>query len=534
VNALVEKRARWIAFAVVAIYFVVQLSFLETFGLTDDDDYYIPAGISYFGWVKRAFTFEEGAWSRESIDKAFDINHEHPPVAKYVYGLSHDVFGGLFGPSDGARAGTVLFSTLCAALMMALALRHLGRRRGLFAGTVGVLFLLLLPRFFFHSHAATLDVPVAAMYLAAASVALFAERSRNAAILAGPVFGLASATKLNSPFVIIGYVVFILLTRRKREVFSVPLALLSMIFVGPLVFLLSWPWLWGDVVARVQQYVAFHLNHYGIYFLYFGTVYSKDPNAPWHAPFTMAASTTPLAVSLLAITGIVLGITLIRARLRFTEGPDDDQRREGDLLITLAVHALIGIAIVAFSGGPKYGGEKLFTPFFPFWCLLAGYGALRLYERASSRALAAGAISAAAISSFALQVRFGEYALSQYNALFGGLRGATAVGFERQYYDVAFRDLVEWLNTNAPQNARVHFLPNNWEYVRTYAWYKRGKDLREDIQVVNNEAQADLLVMSHERRFQRYGDDLRRWRARPVLLEKIVDGTPIWSVLKAR
>lgn len=533
-KALIEKRGRLIAALFIALYFVVQLSFIETFGLTDDDDYYIPAGISYFGWVKRAFTFEKGAWTTASIDKAFDPNHEHPPVAKYVYGFSHDVFGGLFGPSDGARVGTVLFSTLCAALMLALAMRHLGRVRGLFAGGLGVLFLLLLPRFFFHSHAATLDVPVAAMYLAATTVALFAERSKKAAFWAGPVFGLASATKLNSPFVIIGYLVFIALTRRKRELFSAPLALLSMIFLGPLVFLISWPWLWGDLVDRVQQYVAFHLNHYGIFFLYFGTVYSKDPNAPWHAPFTMAASTTPLAVTLLAFTGIALGFIYIRARLRFTEGPDDDQRREGDLLITLIVHALIGLCIVAFSGGPKYGGEKLFTPFFPFWCLLAGYGALRLYEHVRLKAVAIAAISAAAISSFALQVRFGEYALSEYNALFGGLRGATAVGFERQYYDIAFRDLVTWLNTNAPQNARVHFLPNNWEYVRTYGWYKKGNDLRADLQVVSNEAQADLLILTHERRFVRYGDDLQRWRMKPVLQEKIVDGTPIWSILKTR
>lgn len=528
------KRAWMYAALVVALYFVVELAAIRSVGLTDDDDYYIPAGHSYFAWVKRAFSFHGDAWTNEAIDKAFEPNHEHPPLAKYVYGLCENVFAGAFGPADGARVGAVLFSTLAAALLMALAMRHLGKKRGLIAGTAAVLFMLTLPRFFFHSHAATLDVPIAAMYLAAASFALFAERSKLAALLAGPIFGLAAATKLNGPFVFAGYLLFVILTRRKRDTTTAPTALLSMIFVGPLVFVLMWPWLWHDTFARIGAYVQFHLNHYGIYFLYFGTVYSKDPNAPWHAPFTMAGLTTPLATSVLAIAGIALGWKLIRARLRFTEGPDDDQRKEGDLLLTLVLHALLAIGTVAFSGGPKYGGEKLFMPFFPFWCLLAGYGALRFMERAEKTTLAFGAVALALVSAVALQLRFGEYALSEYNGAAGGLRGATATGFERQYYDVAFRDLIRWLNTNAKEHARVHFLPNNWEYARTFAWYRRGNDLRGDIEEVANEQQADLVVITHERRFSRYGDDLRRYRDRPILEEKIVDGTPIWSIVQVR
>ena len=138
------------------------------------------------------------------------------------------------------------------------------------------------------------------------------------------------------------------------------------------------------------------------------------------------------------------------------------------------------------------------------------------------------------MSGAAQQIEFGGYALSQYNGLVGGLRGATAYGFERQYYDVAFRDLVRWLSDNAPPNARVHFLPNNWEYVRTYKWYRLAGELRSDIQVVQGEASADWVVITHERRFARYAADLRRYRGKPVLEEKIIDGTPIWTVVQGR
>lgn len=556
-SAWIERRVRWLAATIVVLFSVVLLVDLSAFGLTDDDDYYIPAGISYFAWLRRAIAFDASAWSRAAIDAAFEPNHEHPPLAKLVYGACHAMFGGLLGPTDGARVGGVLFATLIAGLLMHLALEHLGPRRGLFVGGIAVALLLFLPRFHFHAHAATLDVPVAATYLAGVSLSLLAERSRRAAVGAGFVFGLASLTKLNGPFLIIGYLVFVGLVRRWRapeagegdrdagtdkalglRLPTFPAALVSMVVLGPLTFLALWPWMWFDLKARVTSYVAFHLHHYGIYFLYFGTVFSKDPVAPWHAPFVLAATTTPLSTSALALIGIGFGTPAIRTRLLRKDGPDDDVRREGDLLLTAIIHAFLSISIVAFSGGPKYGGEKLFMPFFPFWCLLAGYGALRVYEWlltwSGRRFVPLAAVGLSVGSSIALCVRFGTYGLSEYNGLIGGLRGATALGLERQYYDVAFRDLVGWLNREAPKNARVHFLPNNWEYVRTYAWYHRAGELRVDIQVVDAEGKADLVVITHERRFARYGDDLRRYRDHGVLEEKILDGTPIWSILEAR
>lgn len=549
---MTARRAHLLAAVLVAAYLAIQLAGLRAMGLTDDDDFYIPAGISYAEWLGKAATLKKSAFTRQGIDAAFTPNHEHPPLAKYVFGVSHALFGGILGPTDGARVGAVLFSTLLAAVLLWMAIAHLGPARGLRAGGLAALFLLLLPRFYFHSHAATLDVPVAAMYALAAATCLAAERSRKAALLAGVAFGLASATKLNAPFLVVPYLAFVLLTRRGTgraldagagssrswRLPQLPLALVSMAVIGPLVFLASWPWLWFDTFKRIGAYVGFHLNHYGIHFLYFGTVYTKDPFAPWHSSFVMAAVTTPLAISALALLGLYFGRAPVLARLRFTRGPDDDVRREGDLVLSASLHAVVAVAVVAFSGGAKYGGEKLFAPFFPFWCLLAGYGASRLYEHFRDHTrrpqVAVAAVALAVASALALTLKFGSYSLSAYNGLAGGARGATALGFERQYYDVAFRDLVAWLNEHAPQGARVHFLPNNWEYIRTYKWYRQAGELRADITVVNGEREAQLLVLTHERRFARYGADLERYRHKRVLAEKVIDGAPIWTVLEIR
>lgn len=542
----------WASGLLVLLYLGVQLWALPMVGLTDDDDFYIPAGIAYAEWLGRAFGPGE-AWSQAAIDRAFTKNHEHPPVAKYAFGLCHFALRRWLGPIDSARVGTVLFSTLLAWALLWMARQHLGDRRGLIAGGVAVMLLLTLPRFFFHSHAATLDVPVASLYVVTVALALKAERASWAAWAAGFAFGLACATKLNAPFLVVPYVLFAWAVRYRRPhpsvvnetpvpgtspLPAVPLALVAMVTVGPLVFLASWPWLWNDTFTRIGNYLGFHLNHYGIYFLYFGTLFHKEPFAPWHAPFVMALVTVPLATTMLALYGIAASARRVIARLRSRADSDSAERREADLVLTAVLHALFAVLVVAFSGGPKYGGAKLFMPFFPFWCLLAGYGVLRLLETAAycaaPRPAVAGVAALVLAAQVSLQHKFGGYALSQYNAALGGLAGATARGLERQYYDIAFRDLVDWLNEGAPQGLKVHFLPNNWEYVRTYRWYRRAKVLRGDIQVVRDVRRADWLVLTHERRFARYGNDLVTYRSRPVLRERRIDGVPLWTVLDLR
>jgi hypothetical protein len=537
---------KWFVLVLVT-YFLVQLLGHNSQALTDDDDFYIPAGISYASWWGEALSFSEGAWEKKRIDQAFKPNREHPPFAKYVFGACHFALRGLLGPTDSARMGSVLFSTLIAGLLFFLCVTHLGPHRGKRAGIFSVVMLLTMPRFYTHSHAATLDVPVAAMYLWAATLALRAERSSKAALWAGPVFGLATATKLNAPFMLLAYVPFVLLTRTSKgmkspgqgfQLISFPAALASMATLGPIVFFAIWPWMWTDLVVRVKEYVGFHLNHYGIHFLYFGQVHTDAPYAPWHAPFVMAGSTIPVVTTVFALAGLFYGYSQIRLRMKFREGPDDERRKEGDLLLFTALNVIATIGIVAFAGTPFYGGEKLFMPFFPFWCLLAGYGANVFYERIQAlikpTKIRAALVLLLCSSGLMFQIHYYGYGLSQYNGLVGGVRGATALGFERQYYDLAFRDLVALLSKEGQKDLKVHFLPNNWEYVRTYKWYRRAQELRQDIVVTKDEGAADWIIITHERRFARYAKDLQRYRSHEILYEKRIDGTPIWTVLKGR
>ena len=53
----------------------------------------------------------------------------------------------------------------------------------------------------------------------------------------------------------------------------------AMLLLGPLLFFALWPRIWFDTSKNLVDYVQFHLQHYGIYFYYFGTVYG-DAFAP--------------------------------------------------------------------------------------------------------------------------------------------------------------------------------------------------------------------------------------------------------------
>lgn len=543
-RGLLADRGRLLVAGSLALFVLVLLTAtLRSTGITDDDDFYAPAGIAYAGHTGRVLTLDLRALTRAEVDRAFDQNHEHPPFAKWVMGVSYHLFHQwtrLLPALDAARMGVVLLATLLAFMLALFA--HAWR--GPLAAVVAVVALFSMPRFFFHSHVATLDVPVACLYFATAYAYWRSRHSARWAAIAGIVFGLALLTKLNAPFALIPIVVFALIERWRGwarpepghfTLPAIPLGLLSMLVVGPLLFIGLWPRLWFDTIKRLGEYIGYHLNHYPIYFYYLGRLYDQ-PFAPWHAPFVMAFAVTPLILIAAALAGL-FGLRGLRTFLG-ARAPLSAAAEEGGTALYVLLHAFATIATVAFLGSPKYGGVKLFLPLFPFVALLIAVGVdtaveavLRLLPGLARRRdwvqVALGALVLAPAAAATLGSH--PFELSYYGAGIGGLRGATAIGFERQYYDVADKELAAWLNQNAPPSATVHFEPNNKEYVKTYRWLARDGYLRSDINVSGN-PNATYLVLSHERRWASYPDLAARYARNPVVHEKRVDGVPLYTV----
>lgn len=498
-----------------------------------------PAAESYAGWAFDVLTSPGTALTKKSIDKAFSPNHEHPPFAKFVMGGAQSVMKRLgFARLDGARAGVAFLCALLCAVMSLVLLETYGGA----AAIIGPVLLLSLPRFVFHSQVATLDVPVAAMVFLTASAFFWSLRSKKRALLCGILFGFALLTKLNAPFAAIPATLYILLQRgheiRLRRdtqpgvaLPDIPLVLWSMAIVGPIVFLLGWPWLWFDTFPRIGAYFGFHLKHYPIFLFYEGVIFSK-PFAPWHMPFTMAAACIPAPIIVLGLLGAADGVRQL-ARMVFRP-----RRLTTSEAFTgyIFLQAAFAISIVAFLNVPKYGGEKLFMPFFPFFVVLAVRG-LQIVARSASRVFGTRRLAtltllvgiAASVPGFlGSYATRGGYGLSYYSAAFGGLRGAVARGYERTYYDIADKPLARWLDENA-QGKKVHFEPNHKEYARTYRWLKRDGKINK-VLLTKKRKDADLIVLTHERRWKNYPALRERLRSSQVVYEKQIDGVPLYTV----
>jgi hypothetical protein len=205
----------------------------------------------------------------------------------------------------------------------------------------------------------------------------------------------------------------------------------------------------------------------------------------------------------------------------------------------VALNAAFTIAMVALPNVPKYGGVKLFLPFFPFLAILAAIGldaaarsaaqAARLEARGRQALWTMGLL--ALVGSMAWRMaRLHPYHLSYYNGLVGGLAGAQRHGFEIQYYDLWYMDLARFLDSRYPRGARVHFQPNNKEYLQHVHWYYAAGRLRPDIVIVPEESQADVVVLTHEMRWPQYPALRARLSRLRAVHEIVVDGVTLLTV----
>ena len=514
------------------LVFSAAVASLPSVGMTDDDDFYQPAGHSYMRWAQGLLRQPRQALSVSQIDAHFNHNKEHPPLAKWLIGtgrlIGHEWLG-WWSASDASRLGICAMLALAAMVAFAFTLSRAGPLPAWFAG----LSLVLFPRFAFHGRVPTLDLTVAATTSLFLLVfwRLHRKPGYRPLIVMGLVFGLALASKLNAPFALIGCGLYWLAEQLRHSrvgkvgitLPTIPLWMLVVPVVGFIVHLALWPHMWIDTVNRYAAYVTFHTKHYPIYLFYDGQIWER-PFAPWHAPFVLTWATLP---TLTLLCGLV-GFGQLGARVW---GHNEDARFARFLLI----HAFVAIGVVAFSPVPKYGGVKLFLPFFPLFAVAAGLGFARLHQALISvlgapmkKPAAAIALAACLLSTgLADTGRFAGHELSSYGHHIGGLPGAVDRGFERQYYDVFDRSLSTWLN-DQPATSRVHFEPNHKEYVRSAPYMMRRGLLRPSLKLSRSKS-AEIVILTHERRWRTFSDLAVELARRPVLHEHSVDGVVLWT-----
>lgn len=517
-------------------------------GFTRDEGYYFDAGEQYWAWFGEvgdavAAGHPERAFNRRSIDRWFANNHEHPVLMKTLYGISWRVFHrcdcprqggrhpvfyphkhrtlGLLSEAEAFRLPANLFAGIMVALVYLFGLQAWSRRAGLIAAMLS----LAAPRFFFHAQLSCFDAPVVTTWLATIYAYWRSLDEPRWAWKTGLFFGLALATKHNGFFLPAILLAHYLWVRRDawlhRRVPPFPLAFLWLAILGPLVEIGHWPWLWFDTVARLREYLAFHLHHVYYNMEFLGANYNKPP-FPKSFPFVMTALTLPATTIALALGGSawLVGRWWLRRRIVSDQPfapatwtrPAAGRATSPGLLVGL--NAVFPMAIISFTGAPIFGATKHWLAALPFLALLAGVGADRLAilvaeqlpslgrrPRLFSTVLVLLAVMPAAAETW----RSHPYGLSHYNLLAGGPAGGASLGMNRQFWGYSTRGILPWLNAQAPRGAPVYWHDTNQPILNMNV---REQLLRSDIGNTGLEEPgvraAKIAMVIHEMHFNKY------------------------------
>jgi hypothetical protein len=504
------KKIAWAIFAVTLL--TLQIA-SRTQGNTRDEGYYFDAAELYWGWYgELAENLAAGkparSFTRASVDHWFGYNHEHPALAKTLFGFSWRLFHkcrcpsqagrhpvhyarphrtlALLGEEQAMRLPTHALTALMAALVFLLGAAAWSRGAGLVAAALTV----LAPRLFFDAQLAAFDAPIAALWVVVVYAYWRALSERKWQLRTGVLFGLALATKHNAfflPAILLVHWAFVWISRRQRPPIG---AFVWMALIGPPVYWACWPWLWFDTVARFREYAAYHVHHVYYNMEYLGINYNKPP-FPLAFPYVMTLLTLPVTTLALALGGALYGAVRTRGR--------------SDLGLLIALNAIFPMAIITLTRAPIFGATKHWHASIPFIALAAGYGFHWLCRAIDRRALVP-ALGLLACAPAAVETwRAHPYELSHYNLLAGGPAGGADLGLNRQFWGYATRGLLPWINAHARPSAPIYWHDTNQAQLNMYV---RSGLLRDDLRNTGLEEPgvqaSDLAMVIHEKHFNKY------------------------------
>jgi len=538
VTALGRDRDFQIALAVGGVTLII-LALTASAGFVRDEGYYFRAAQDYHRWF-------EGLWrnlfdgnlhvsfSDATLRRAFGYNTEHPGFVKILMGWTWKLFHKWLSITDhatGYRLASMILVAVGHAFTYLLGARRFGRPTGLLA----VVLLTCCPHVFYHAHLACFDGPMMALTVMATYAFWRSLESPAWVIGAGLVFGVAVATKHNAvfllPTLLLAYVAATAkdfhLTRGAIALPRLPLGAVTMVLCAPVIFYLFYPYGWHDPVTRIADYYHFHLHHEHYPVDYFGKLYTEPP-FPWLFPFSMSAITVPVPILLCGIVGLFACAIRATTDLLRRRAPSNGA---ADWLILL--NTVFPPLLIALPTVPIFGGTKHWMTMMPFFCLLAAHVAWQAGAFARERwgqwagvALVGAVVLLPAIET----VRTHPLGQTYFNEIAGGHQGAAAWGMPRTFWGGDSRGLLETLNAEAAPAAAVFTDRMNLD---DFTAYKRDGLLRQDLRWVSTVAQAQWVLINHQREY--WDHELKAWMLsgdqRPRA-QVAFDGVPIASLYR--
>jgi 4-amino-4-deoxy-L-arabinose transferase-like glycosyltransferase len=527
------RRDHLIGAALCIGYVALLVATAQELAMSRDESFYVHAAKSYGSWISQFLSDPLMAMSRERIDRAWAYNWEHPAWMKLSFAWSWlaQRHLGLF-PSESLafRFPGMLTAGLLLWLIYAWGAAVMRRPGALFAA----LAFALMPRVFYHSHLACFDIPITFFVTLTAYTYWRALADRRWVPFVGLTFGLALATKHNSwmlPGIFLIHFAWVRLdqSRANRLERSSIAWLPSMLVIGPLTLIGTWPWLWHDTWGRLLSYVTFHLRHVHYTYQYLGVSYFEPP-LPASAPFVMTLFTVSLTVLALALLGLYDQRQGLRPWWRVRPG-DTTGLRTDVLWLGCMVAPLLAIAL---PSSPIFGGTKHWVAAYPFVALFAGWGLLAITERAElqvwmGRRWPSWALAVLCLLPSAVETAHSHpFGLSHYTPVAGGVPGAADLGMNRQFWGFTTGSLAEWITEKLPDGGSV------WTCDTTAgAWAMMQRDglIPANVRAASSIGAADLALVHHEAHFGEV--DYQAWvaygSAQPIFVLRY-DGVPIISV----
>ena len=528
-----NRKDHVIGAALFVAYVAILVSTEPDLAMSRDESFYVHAAKNAARWLTELFVNPAAALGQESIDAAWRYNWEHPGWMKLAFAsswLAHEKLGLFARESLAFRFPGMITAGLLLWLIYAWGASVMSRGAALFAAVAFA----TMPRVFYHSHLDCFDVPIAFFATASAYAYWRALADRRWVPILGLVFGLALATKHNSwmlPGVFLIHFTWIRMEQARAGVSRrTPFTwLVSMLTLGPLVFVVTWPWLWHDTFRRVGSYVAFHLHHVHYTYQFLGVSYFEPP-LPVSVPFVMTLFTVSLPV--LALTLIGVAARLPELRPPWLARPGDTVTRRTDVLFFGCM--LAPMLAIALPSSPIFGGTKHWLPAYPFLALFAGRGLSWVLARAAlgpwiGRRWPAWVFGALCLLPGVVQTAHSHpFGLSHYMPIAGGVPGAADLGMNRQFWGFTTGSLVPWLVEQLPDGGSVWLCDTT-----TGAWAMLRADgvVPDNIRAARSMNDADFALVHHEHHFAEV--DYQAWVAygtsQPVYVLRY-DGVPIISV----
>lgn len=428
-----------VSIIIASVISLIIFTVLEDFGITWDEPGYFSRADSYIEWIKNPTVAD-----RDRIFAA-QVSDVHPPLRKLVAGITHEVLTNRLQIVDntrGYRISSLFFVFPLILVFTYVAISQFGYAVGSFIPFV----FSLMPHVLFLTPLLTLDYAVMALWFLTVLFAAKGVKSYLWLTCTGITLGAALLTKLHGYLLFVPVVAYFVWYFRKtflklklNDTFVhaiIRLAYLSVIAFA--IYIAFWPWLWTSTLAHLATYFNLQLvysgvqmNHNNIPVYIFGRVFLS---APWWYTPVMFFATTPAFVLIFMCIGTVYTVKRGTVWDRF-----------------ILFNAVFVLAFFSLPGVYRYDWIRLFLSAYPFALLIAGRGiavTLSGFKHVSRYIVATVIIILWLATLYESVVRIHPWESAYYNEFVGGIKGASRLGFESEFWGNANLGVLQWMNWN--------------------------------------------------------------------------------------